>query len=267
MKYRTLTYTYVMMSIFVSHLSIIPSMTFIHQIVLKILNKIAGPWNIGHWPTYILLGQACVALTHYPKYSSIKQLCLFLFVWFLFYSPSTHTFYVISGVVSDPNHTVPRQASYAIYQYLVHIFLPVTDNCSSWISGRGRMAEKTFQDYVSTKECAGHGDRTRGRLHAKDHQIAFEVLSKITQPWNIGHDDLQFRKTKTPMSYGWLISDIISSEGVSMNEKAEYHFLRCPSFTSSPTPGHGHWGQNLWNWSWHTNKYECFLMSGWGDIL
>ena len=34
----------------------------------------------------------------------------------------------------------PRQ----FYQYLVHILSPVTDNCSSWISGRGRMAVEIF---------------------------------------------------------------------------------------------------------------------------
>ena len=42
-----------------------------------------------------------------------------------------NTFYVISGVVSYPNHTVPGQAFYAVYQYLVHILPPVTDKCSS----------------------------------------------------------------------------------------------------------------------------------------
>ena len=41
-------------------------------------------------------------------------------------------------------HSVPGQASYAVYQCLVHILSPVTDNCSSWISGRGRMAVEMF---------------------------------------------------------------------------------------------------------------------------
>ena len=41
MKYRSLTYIHFMRSIFVSHWSIIPSMTFIHQIVFKILGKIS----------------------------------------------------------------------------------------------------------------------------------------------------------------------------------------------------------------------------------
>ena len=49
MKYRSLTYICFMMSIFVSHWSIIPSMTFIHQIVLKI-----DHWTTKYWSlTYI----------------------------------------------------------------------------------------------------------------------------------------------------------------------------------------------------------------------
>ena len=43
---------------FVSHWSIIPSMTFLHQIAFTILSKITGPWNIGHWPSYILSDQS-----------------------------------------------------------------------------------------------------------------------------------------------------------------------------------------------------------------
>ena len=42
-----------------------------------------------------------------------------------------NTFWVILGAVSYPNHTVPGQVSQAVYQYLVHILWPVTDNCSS----------------------------------------------------------------------------------------------------------------------------------------
>ena len=47
-------------------------------------------------------------------------------------------------MVSYPNHTIPGQASQTVNQYLVHILSPVTDNCSSWISGRGRMAVEMF---------------------------------------------------------------------------------------------------------------------------
>ena len=42
-----------------------------------------------------------------------------------------NTFKAISSAVSYPNHTVSGQASKAVYQLLVHILLPVTDNCSS----------------------------------------------------------------------------------------------------------------------------------------
>ena len=52
----------------------------------------------------------------------------------------------ISGAVSYPNHTVPGQASLAVYQYLVHILSPVIDNCSSWISGRERMAKSPWKN-------------------------------------------------------------------------------------------------------------------------
>ena len=43
-------------------------------------------------------------------------------------------------------------------RYLVHIFSPVTDNCSSWISGRNRMAVGIISWPNSPKECC-HGVR------------------------------------------------------------------------------------------------------------
>ena len=61
-----------MRSVFVSHWSIVPNMTFIHYIVFKILSKINGPRNIGHWPTYHEIN-LCVTLIHYHTWhSSIK---------------------------------------------------------------------------------------------------------------------------------------------------------------------------------------------------
>ena len=57
-KYRSLTYIYLVWSIYVSHWSIIPTMMFIHQIILKILSKITRPWNIGHADLYLLWGQS-----------------------------------------------------------------------------------------------------------------------------------------------------------------------------------------------------------------
>ena len=57
-KCRPLTYIYFVRLIFVSHWSIIPSMTFLHQIVLKILSKITGLQTIRRWLTYILWVQS-----------------------------------------------------------------------------------------------------------------------------------------------------------------------------------------------------------------
>ena len=54
-KYRSLTYIYMMRSIFLSHWPIIPIMMFIHQIILTILSKITRPWNVGHIDLYLYL--------------------------------------------------------------------------------------------------------------------------------------------------------------------------------------------------------------------
>ena len=51
-EYRSLTHIYILRSSFVSHRSIIPNMTFIHQTIFKILSTITGLQNIGHWPTF-----------------------------------------------------------------------------------------------------------------------------------------------------------------------------------------------------------------------
>ena len=49
----------------------------------------------------------------------------------------------------------------------MHILSPVTENCSSWISGRERMAVELFSWPSLHERITGRGDRTRGRLHAK----------------------------------------------------------------------------------------------------
>ena len=55
-------------------------------------------------------------------------------VSFLFYGPSTHLRSFRARSVTLTTLILGK----TVYQYLVHILLPVTDNCSSWISGRGR---------------------------------------------------------------------------------------------------------------------------------
>ena len=57
-KYRSRTNIYLIRSIYASHWSIIPTMMFIHQIILKILSKITRAWNICHVDLYLLWGQS-----------------------------------------------------------------------------------------------------------------------------------------------------------------------------------------------------------------
>ena len=57
-KYWSLTYIYLVRSNYVSQWSIIATMMFIHQIILKILSKITRSWNIGHVDLYLLWGQS-----------------------------------------------------------------------------------------------------------------------------------------------------------------------------------------------------------------
>lgn len=71
-----------------------------------------------------------------------KENCIWnhTFMLFLYWGLRPfHTFKVISSEVSYPSYTVPGQASEAVYQYLVPILSPLTDNCLSWISRRMRM--------------------------------------------------------------------------------------------------------------------------------
>ena len=74
-KYRSLAYIYLMMSIFVSHRSNIPTMMFIHQIFLKILSKITRSWNIGHVDLYLFWGQSlCHTVTLSKNMTLIHQI-------------------------------------------------------------------------------------------------------------------------------------------------------------------------------------------------
>ena len=52
----------------------------------------------------------------------------------------------VKHVISEISYLVLPYCllSIPVYQCLVHILSPVTDNCSSWFSGRGRMAVEMF---------------------------------------------------------------------------------------------------------------------------
>ena len=61
---------------------------------------------------------------------------------------------VMSSTVSLPNHTFTGQAlSSKRLTSIVHILLPETDNCPSWISRRERMTVENISRSISTKEC------------------------------------------------------------------------------------------------------------------
>ena len=141
-KYRSRTYIYIVRSIFVSHWSIIPSMTFLHQIIFKILSKITDPWNIGQWSTYILWGQS---LCHTDRLYQVRH-----------FSTSLQDI--------KQNHWTMKYRSITYTYFMRSIFV------SHW----SIIPSMTFI-----------------------HQTVFKILGKITQPWNIGHNDLHLM-TQSP---------------------------------------------------------------------
>ena len=90
------------------------------------------------------------------KYSEIKSATLILvlriyawtivpfysLVWFLLYGPSTHFRSFRARSVNLAILFLGRLLG--CYQYIVQILSPVNDNCSSWISERGRKAVEMF---------------------------------------------------------------------------------------------------------------------------
>ena len=210
MKYRSLTYIHNFKSMFVSHWTNIPSITFINQLVFEIWQNL---WCPRYWPLappsimnswhesrcyWSHLGKAsskisvcylpsvelknlpmtkiltmenrpksevvwsqqtvkyrsrghgsCIFLLHsHMKYQlatitrswdstldktlNLDNLAKFGLVWFCL----TALQHILGHF--GRGHTVLGQASQTVYQYLVHVLSPVTDNCSSWISGRVR---------------------------------------------------------------------------------------------------------------------------------
>ena len=77
---------------------------------------------------------------------TVYPLCKEVGCTVLVYNGPSTRFKVISSWVSLLIHIVPEQASYAVYQYLVHILSPLTDNCPSRISGKEKMI--SYQDEV-----------------------------------------------------------------------------------------------------------------------
>ena len=103
-KYRSLTYIYLVRSMYVSHWSIIPTMMFIHQIILKILSKITRPWNIGHVDFYLLsrskFGSHCLIIWKYDTHASNSLGDIRQSQWTMKYRSQRPTFILRSNVRS-----------------------------------------------------------------------------------------------------------------------------------------------------------------------
>ena len=102
-KYRSLTYIYLVRSIYVSHWSIIPTMMFIHQIILKILSKITRPWNIGHVDIFTLrskLESHCLIIWKYDTHASNSLGDIRQSHWTMKYTSHRPTFILRSNVRS-----------------------------------------------------------------------------------------------------------------------------------------------------------------------
>ena len=117
-KYRSLTYIYLVRSMYVSHWSIIPTMTFIHQIILKILSKITRPWNIGHVDIFTLrskFGSHCLIIRKYDTHASNSLGNIRQSHWIMKYRSHRPIFILRSNVRSYwlliPKYDVPTSNS------------------------------------------------------------------------------------------------------------------------------------------------------------
>ena len=94
---------YLVRSIYVSHWSIIPTMMFIHQIILKILSKITRPWHIGHVDLFTLrskFGSHCLIIWKYDTHASSSLGDIRQNHWTMKYRSHRHTFILRSNVGS-----------------------------------------------------------------------------------------------------------------------------------------------------------------------
>ena len=125
-------------------------------------------------------------LSSFSSVSSVGRrldILILVLVWFLFYGPSTHfrsfraqSVNLATLFLGKP----PRQ----FYQYLVHILSPVTDNCSSWISGRGRMAVEMFSwPNLHERICRTWGSNS-GPLACQANSLSIEL------PRPVGHSEI-----------------------------------------------------------------------------
>ena len=122
----SLTYIYFMRSIFVSHWCIIPNMTFIHQMTLKILSKITGPWNIDQRPTYILWSKSCISSMTYNTKSLNHE------IWVTV----TYIYFEVKGCI-----TLTHYPNTSIHQIVFKILSKITQPWGHRLSPHGTKAQ------------------------------------------------------------------------------------------------------------------------------
>ena len=175
MKCRTLTFIYYIRSIFVSHQSIIPNMTFIPQIIFKILSKITWPRNIGHWPTYNNEVNLWFALIHYPTYdihpsNTLEDIRQTLFTMKYVTDPQIQVFYEVSLctiLIHYPKYNITTSKSQDI-------------KLNHWTAKNRSLTYIYFMRWIFVSHWCIIPNMTF------IHEIILKILSKITRPWNIG---------------------------------------------------------------------------------
>ena len=235
-KYRSLTYIYLIRSIYVTHWSIIPTMMFIHQIILKILSRITRPWNIGHIDLYLLWGQSLghtVSLSHASKgvgditqnhwtmkYRSHRPTFIFRSnvgsYWPIIPKYDVHTSNSLQDVMQ--NHWTMK------YRPQWPTFILRSNIGSYWfiIPNKGVHTSNNLQDIRPNHWTMKYRSRwptfiLRSNVRSYwfiipkyDVHTSKTLQGKITGPWNIGHADLHFMTHKS-MSQGGAMSDQLSA--------------------------------------------------------
>ena len=133
------------------------------------------------------------SVSRYRKYSREKERVEieFFFIFgnvrqFISNSNSSKTKYFYDWPISNSSNTPIRNYFLTVRTKdeftvltcsgkLVHIFLPVTDNCSSWLSGRGRMAVEMFSwQNLHERMCQTWGSNS-GPLACQANSLLIEL--------------------------------------------------------------------------------------------
>ena len=178
-KYRSLTYIYLIRSIYVSHWSIIPTMMFIHHIILKILSKITRPWNIGHADLFyfeVKVWVTCLIIWKYGTHASNSLGNIRQNHWDMKYRSHRPTFISRSNV-----------GSYwpIIPKYDVHISNSLQDITQHHWTMKYR---SQWSIYILMSNFWSYWLITPNNdVHTSN---SLQDIKQITWPWNIGHSDL-----------------------------------------------------------------------------